>query len=70
MLNEQYDSFLSVIDGEWAPTEGQRQVFAYLHSELAGELAKWHTIETTDIPALDRLMHENGVPSIGEAGGN
>ena len=68
MLNEQYDTFISLIDGEWAPTEGQRQVYAYLHSELSGELAKWHALETSDIPALNKLMHANGVPALGDFG--
>lgn len=70
MLNEQYDTFISVIDGEWAPTEGERQVFAYLHSELTGELAKWHALVTTDVPALNKLMHANGVPAVGEFSAN
>jgi photosystem II stability/assembly factor-like uncharacterized protein len=66
MLNEQYDTFSNVIDSEWAPTEGERQVFAYLHAELAGELAKWHDIVSADLPALNEQMRAHGVPSIGD----
>ena len=66
MLNEQYDTFSGVIDSEWAPTEGERQVFAYLHGELNGELAKWHNIVSADLPALNEQMRAHGVPAVGE----
>jgi len=67
MLNEQYDTFSNTLDSEdFGPTESQRQVYAYLHGQLAGELAKWHAISGTELPALQSLMHAQGVPSIGE----
>jgi photosystem II stability/assembly factor-like uncharacterized protein len=68
MLNEQYDTFSAVLDSDWAPTEPEREVYAYLHGELAGELAKWHAIVTGDLPALNSLLHGNGVPTIGRFG--
>jgi hypothetical protein len=65
MLNEQYDTFSGTLDAEdFGPTEAQRQVFAQMHAELAAELAKWHSIRDTDLPALQVLMHSLGVPSI------
>jgi photosystem II stability/assembly factor-like uncharacterized protein len=68
MLNEQYDTFSATLDSEdFGPTESQRQVYAYLHGELTGELAKWRALLDTDLPALQSLMRAQGVPSIGEA---
>ena len=40
-------------------------MFAYLHGELSGELGKWRTLVTTDLPALNGLLHQQGVPAIG-----
>jgi hypothetical protein len=65
MLNEQYDTFIGLLDTDWAPTEPERQVYAYLHGELTGELGKWRALATTDLPALDALLHKQGVPAIG-----
>ncbi|GAC1665988.1 MAG: hypothetical protein NVS9B2_05540 [Steroidobacteraceae bacterium] len=65
MLNEQYDSFSNVLDsGDFAPTDSQRQVYAYLHGELTKELAKWRAVADTDLPALQALMRDHVVPSI------
>ena len=67
MLNEQYDTFSATLDSEdFGPTESQRQVYAYLHGELTGELAKWHALREADLPALQSLMRTQGVPAIGE----
>jgi hypothetical protein len=66
MLNEQYDTFAGTLDSEdFGPTESQRQVYAYLHGQLAEELAKWRTVSGTELPALQSLMRAQGVPSIG-----
>ena len=65
MLNEQYDSYSSVLDSEWEPTAGQRQVFAYLHAELSGELEKWSAIVSSDIPKLNERLSTSGVATIG-----
>ena len=65
MLNEQYDTFSATLDSEdFGPTESQRQVYAYLHGELAKELAQWRALSDTDLPALQSLMREHGVPAI------
>jgi hypothetical protein len=67
MLNEQYDTFSGVLDSEdFGPTESQRQVYAYLHGELTKELAKWHTVSQADLPALQSLMRDHGVPTIAD----
>jgi photosystem II stability/assembly factor-like uncharacterized protein len=67
MLNEQYDTFAATLDSEdFGPTEGQRQVYAYLHGELAGALAKWRAVCDTDLPALQALMRDHGVPLVGD----
>jgi photosystem II stability/assembly factor-like uncharacterized protein len=67
MLNEQYDSFSATLDSEdFGPTEGQRQVFAYLHAELTAQLQKWSAVADVDLPAFQTLMRAHGVPSIGE----
>jgi uncharacterized protein YPO0396 len=67
MLNEQYDTFAGTLDTEdFGPTESQRHVYAYLHGQLADELAKWRAVTGTDLPALQSMMRAQGVPSIGE----
>jgi hypothetical protein len=67
MLNEQYDTFSATLDGEdFGPTESQRQVFAYLHGELGAQLELWRRIAATDLPALQSLMHDRGIPPLNE----
>ena len=67
MLNEQYDTFAATLDGEdFGPSESQSQVFAYLHAELNAQLERWRSIAASDLPALQGLMHDHGVPSITE----
>ena len=69
MLNEQYDTFSATLDGEdFGPTEPQQQVFASLHAQLVEELDHWKTLSSTDVPALQSLMREHGVPSIAGGG--
>ncbi len=65
MLNEQYDTFAATLDSEdFGPTESQRKVFEYLHSELNGELTQWRHVNEVDLPALQLLMSAHGVPAI------
>jgi hypothetical protein len=65
MLNEQYDTFSQLLDGsDYRPTQPQREVFAYLHAELTAELAKWRAVVGTELPAIDALMRQHGVPSL------
>ena len=66
MLNEQYDTFSQTLDWEdFGPTQSQRQVYEFLHGELVAQLAQWQHIAGVDVPALEALMHANGVPSLG-----
>ena len=65
MLNEQYDTFISMIDSDWRPTDPEREVYAYLHGELTSELAKWRALVASDLPALDAQLRKAGVPAIG-----
>ncbi|HUO95762.1 MAG TPA: hypothetical protein VMT92_05980 [Steroidobacteraceae bacterium] len=65
MLNEQYDTFISMIDSDWRPTDPEREVYAYLHGELTSELAKWRALVASDLPALDGQLRKAGVPAIG-----
>jgi hypothetical protein len=70
MLNEQYDSFAATLDSEdFGPTEPQRQVFAYLHAELGVQLDLWRGIAAADLPALQLLLHDHGIPSMSEVKG-
>ncbi len=65
MLNEQYASFNDIITSvDQPPTAQQLQVFDELHSRLTVELAQWQQIQTTDVPALNTLMHKKGVPAL------
>lgn len=65
MLNEQYDTFAATLDSEdFGPTESQRKVYEYLHSELNGELTQWRHVTEVDLPALQMLMSSHGVPAI------
>ncbi|HVP56371.1 MAG TPA: glycosyl hydrolase [Candidatus Eisenbacteria bacterium] len=65
MLNEQYASFNDLIQSfDQAPTAQQLQVFDDLHTRLTAQLAKWQEIEHADVPALNQLMRQHGVPSL------
>ena len=70
MLNEQYASFSDLIQTvDQSPTAQQLQVFDDLHQRLSAQLAKWQQIQTIDVPALNELMHKNGVPTLSVADG-
>jgi hypothetical protein len=65
MLNEQYDTFAATLDTEdFGPTASQREVYAYLHNQLAEQLAKWRSVSDRDLPAIQLLMRDHGVPAI------
>jgi photosystem II stability/assembly factor-like uncharacterized protein len=58
-LNEQYDTFSAVVDGDDVrPSQSQQQVFTELHQRLGDQLAKWKSLMDVDLPALnDQLQH-------------
>ena len=65
MLNEQYDTFVGIIDGDdFAPTVPQRQVYAELHGRVAEQLKNWKLIVTHDMPALNAAMPAAMVPKL------
>ena len=65
MLNEQYASFNDLIQSvDQAPTAQQVLVYDELHARLSAELATWQEIQRTDVPALNNLMHKQGVPTL------
>jgi photosystem II stability/assembly factor-like uncharacterized protein len=65
MLNEQFDSLMHTADmGDAAPAQSTIAVFELLNKQLDTQLALWQQILKTDLPALNQLMHSNGVPSL------
>ena len=40
------------------------QVFDLLNRRLEAQLAKWQEIVSKDLPALNQLMHSQGVPNL------
>jgi hypothetical protein len=50
--------------GDAAPTQSTIAVFEMLNKQLDTQLALWQQILNTDLPALNRLMHQNNVPSL------
>jgi photosystem II stability/assembly factor-like uncharacterized protein len=64
-LNEQFDSLMHTEDSaDSAPTQSTAAVFDSLNKQLEAQLAKWQQVLTTDLPALNQLMHSNNVPAI------
>ena len=43
------------------PTEGELGVFAELNQKLDAQLAKWHAVLSTDVPAINDTMRKNGI---------
>jgi hypothetical protein len=65
MLNEQFDSLMHTEDaGDAAPTASTVAVFEMLNKQLETQLAAWNQVLNTELPALNRLMQENKVPSL------
>jgi hypothetical protein len=64
-LNEALDSLSHAEDGaDSAPTAQMYQVFETLNRRLEEQLAKWQEILKKDLPALNELMHSQGMPSL------
>jgi hypothetical protein len=57
----------SVAHGDFAPTAQALAVRAELESGLAAELAKLKQIWDEDLPALNRMIREREIPSVGFA---
>ena len=64
-LNEALDSLSHTEDtADSAPTAQMYQVFDLLNRRLETQLAKWQEIVSKDLPALNQLMHAQGVPDL------
>jgi DNA-binding FrmR family transcriptional regulator len=65
MLNEQLDSFSSVVQaGDSAPSEQQYEVFKMLRSQLDQQLAAWKQLVSTDVPAFNEAMKNSNTPAL------
>ena len=64
-LNEALDSLSHSEDSnDSAPTAQMYQVFELLNRRLEAQLAQWQEILSKDLPALNQLMHSQGVPDL------
>jgi hypothetical protein len=65
MLNEQFDSFSTSINGaDGVPTQQQYDVFRRLKGRLDQQLAAWKQILATDVPAFNALIKETDLPAL------
>ena len=65
MLNEQLDSFSSVVQaGDSAPSEQQYEVFKMLRSQLDEQLAAWKQLMSRDVPAFNEAMKNSNTPAL------
>jgi len=64
-LNEQYDTFSAVVDGDDVrPSQSQQQVFTELHQRFGDQLAKWKALMDVDLPALNDQLQHAGIERI------
>jgi hypothetical protein len=57
----------AVDSADTAPTEGELAVFTELNQKLDAQLAKWHELLSTDVPAINEAMRKNGIALISAA---
>jgi hypothetical protein len=57
----------AVDSADTAPTEGEIGVFEFLNQKLDLQLAAWHAVLTTDVPAINDSMRKNGIALISAA---
>src|SRR5207247_2274031 len=57
-----------VSQGDYAPTDQQRAVFAELAALIDAQLARLKQVVDTDVPALNKLAQSHGMPPIGRGG--
>lgn len=63
-LNDKIGALAYVVDGDHAPTEQSRAVFAHLKEQLDEQLAALETVMTDDVPAFNALVHRTRVPAV------
>jgi seryl-tRNA synthetase len=69
-LNEEiYGLFYSVDSSDTAPTESVKSVYAALSRRLDEQLAKWKSVSSTDVPALDQRIRALSLPSLSVGAG-
>jgi photosystem II stability/assembly factor-like uncharacterized protein len=62
MLNEQYDSFRTVLESaDAAPTQPDYDTFDGLHKRLEAQLTSWRQIASTDVPAINELVRKENI---------
>jgi hypothetical protein len=47
-----------------APTKQSYEVFEMLNQQVNEQLAKWHAIVSTDVPAYNNLVRQQDVPAL------
>ena len=63
MLNEQFDSFSSVVQaGDSAPSQQQYEAFKMLRGQLDQQLGAWKQIMSADVPAFNERMKNSNIP--------
>ena len=69
-LNEQYDTFIATVDGDDSgPTDSQQQVYAELHRRLSEQLARWNTLVSKELPALNKQLSQAGLSPLNNGQG-
>jgi hypothetical protein len=54
----------TVEQSDAAPTQATYDVFDYLDHELQHQISQWNMIMTSDLPALNKLIHDRDIPFI------
>jgi photosystem II stability/assembly factor-like uncharacterized protein len=64
-LNDMLIALESTVErADAAPTQATYDVFDYLDHELQHQFSQWNTIMTSDLPALNKLIHDRDIPFI------
>ncbi|HWX53908.1 MAG TPA: glycosyl hydrolase [Verrucomicrobiae bacterium] len=63
-LNEEFDSFSSAIQGDYAPTQQHYEVYKLLRGQLDQQMATWKQIMATDVQAFNDSVKNSNVPAL------
>jgi photosystem II stability/assembly factor-like uncharacterized protein len=68
-INGAFAGLMVIVDymSDHAPVDAQVKAFHDYCTDLNNNLALWRTINTTDVPALNELLHKNNLQAIGTA---
>jgi photosystem II stability/assembly factor-like uncharacterized protein len=65
-LNDMFIALHEYVEqADTAPTEQTYEVFDYLDQQLMQQLRQWDVILKTDIPTLNRVVHDKDIPPLG-----